>query len=106
MQSSCVCIKIVVIIILLLLTLRVLYLLSTGISIAPYNASWSDTCFDTSSKFSIWHLMWDLCKILKSIYIDSALKKQENQNIKDEENKVVFNDGNTVSWKDFKQQSK
>ena len=80
MQSSCVCIKIFVIIILLLLTLGVLYLLSTGISIAPYNASWSDTCFDTSSKFSIWHLMWDLCKILKSkaLYnyeIHSKIKK-------------------------------
>ena len=49
---------------------------------------------------------YEVGKILKSIYIDSALKKQENQNIKDEENKVVFNDGNTVSWKDFKQQSK
>ena len=49
---------------------------------------------------------YEVGKILKSIYIDSAIKKQENQNIKDEENKVVFNDGNTVSWKDFKQQSK
>ena len=49
---------------------------------------------------------YEVGKILKSIYIDSALKKQENQNIKDEENKVVFNDGNKISWKDFKQQSK
>ena len=49
---------------------------------------------------------YEVGKILKSIYIDSALKKKENQNIKDEENKVVFNDGNKISWKDFKQQSK
>jgi hypothetical protein len=41
-------------------------------------------------------------KILKELYIDSAIKKADNLDKKYESNKPIFNDGKTVTWKQYK----
>lgn len=49
---------------------------------------------------------YEVGKLLKKIYIDSALRKTEKQDKEDAENKEAINDGSTISWAQFKQQSK
>jgi hypothetical protein len=44
-------------------------------------------------------------KILKELYIDSALKRSENLDRENEEDKVPQVEGKQISWKEFKQMS-
>jgi hypothetical protein len=42
-------------------------------------------------------------KILKELYVDSALKRADNINKEYENEKVEPNSGKKMSWRDFKQ---
>ena len=41
-------------------------------------------------------------KVLKELYVDSALKRGENIDKESEEDKPVVSDGKNISWKEFK----
>ena len=49
---------------------------------------------------------YEVGKLLKKIYIDSALRKTEKQDKEDADKKEPINDGSAISWAQFKQQSK